>query len=80
MPLVVMILLLLIYMVVSGAIGIEGTLAIFELFVFLCWNFSFQICHYDLVITEKNGKHTVVSAKKQKVLLDNDTDAGRTVI
>ena len=70
MPLVVVIFLLLIYMFVSGMIGIGGTLAIFELFVFLCWNFSFQICHFDLVITEKNGKHTVISAKKRKILLE----------
>lgn len=70
MTLFVVILLLLIYMFVSGAIGIGGTLAIFELFVFLCWNFSFQICHFDLIITEKSGKHTVISAKKQKILLE----------
>lgn len=70
MALFVVILLLLIYMFVSGAIGIGGTLAIFELFVFLCWNFSFPICHFDLIITEKSGKHTVISAKKQKILLE----------
>lgn len=70
MPLVIIILMLLVYMIVSNAAGIGGTLAIFAVFVFMCWNFSFQICHFDLVITEKNGKHTVISAKKQKILLE----------
>lgn len=70
MPLVIIILVLLAYMMVSNAAGVGGTLAILAVFVFLCWNFSFQICHFDLVITEKNGKYTVISAKKRKVLLE----------
>lgn len=70
MPLVIIILLLLAYMMVSGAAGAGGTLAILALFIFMCWNFSFQICHFDLVITEKNGKRTVISCKKQKILLE----------
>ena len=70
MPLVIIILMLLVYMIVSNAAGIGGTLAILAIFVFMCWNFSFQICHFDLIITEKSGKHTVISAKKQKILLE----------
>lgn len=69
MPLVIIILMLLAYMVVSNVAGLGGTLAILVLFIFMCWNFSFQIFHFDLVVTERSGKRTTISAKKQNILL-----------
>lgn len=69
MPLVIIILMLLAYMVVSNVAGLGGTLAILVLFIFMCWNFSFQIFRFDLVVTERSGKRTTISAKKQNILL-----------